>query len=211
MEEKTIETEVNLLGLSEEEVNERIAAGKINGDFNVPTKSIKHIVRSNVLTFFNLLNVVLAATVIFAGVVSGDFFSSAKNCLFMGVIFCNTGIGIFQEVRAKKTIDRLSLISAPKAHVLRDGTECEIAVSQIVTDDLTVLSAGRQICADSVIVEGECELNESLITGESDPVSKHVGDELLSGSLLSAAMPKQKLYGSVRTILQIKSQAAQNT
>lgn len=163
-------------GLTKAQVDERIEKGLINGDFNVPSKSIKQIFKDNCLTFFNFLNVVLAAMVIAVG--------SFKNCLFLGVILCNTAIGIFQEIRSKRAVDRLALISAPNATVLRDGKEETIAVKDIVKDDLMVLNAGRQICADCVVVEGECEVNESLITGESDPITKKVGDEVLSGSFV---------------------------
>lgn len=163
-------------GLTEQEVAERIQKGLVNGDINVPTKSIKQIIRTNLVTFFNILNASLAVCILLVG--------SYKNLLFMGTIIFNTLIGIFQEIRSKLIIDRLTLISAPKAHVIRDGKQCEIPVSQLVMDDITLLSAGRQVCADSVIVDGECEVNESLITGESDPVTKKTGDTLLSGSFI---------------------------
>lgn len=193
MTENTTTEKTILSGLTDEEVAQRRADGRVNGNSNIPTKTIKQIIRTNVLTFFNLLNVVLAACVIGAGIYSGDFFASVKNCLFMGVIICNTGIGIFQEVRAKRVVDKLSLISAPKAHVIRGGEEREIAVADIVLDDMTTLSAGGQVCADSVVVSGECELNESLITGESDPVYKKAGDEILSGSFVVCGDVKAKV------------------
>ena len=134
------------------------------------------IVRDNTLTFFNFLNIVLAAIVL--------IFGEIKNAMFIGVILCNTGIGIVQEIRAKRTIDRLTLISAPKAHVIRDGSEKEILNSQIVEGDLVVFRSGMQASADCEIVQGECEVNESLITGESDPVYKKPGDKILSGSFI---------------------------
>ncbi len=164
------------MGLSAQQVRERAADGRINGDFNIPSKSIKQIFIDNCFTFFNFINVVLAAFVVAVG--------SLKNCLFLGVIICNTAIGIFQEIRSKRAVDRLSLISAPKATVLRDGKQEIIPVSEVVLDELMLLDAGSQICADSVVRSGEIEVNESLITGESDPVTKREGDELLSGSFV---------------------------
>lgn len=163
-------------GLTKGEVIERCEKELVNGDFNLPSKSIKQIWKDNCLTFFNLINIVLAAFVIAVG--------SFKNCLFLGIIICNTAIGIFQEIRSKRAVDKLALISAPQVKVLRDGTEHIIEVRNIVMDDIMLLSAGMQICADCVIREGECEVNESLITGESDPVIKKTGDTLLSGSFV---------------------------
>lgn len=161
-------------GLSPEEAAKRAAEGRVNGSGEIKTKSITQIVRENTLTFFNFLNIVLAVLVL--------IFGNIKNAMFIGVIFCNTGIGIFQEIRAKRTIDRLTLISAPKAHVIRGGVETEIPNSEIVEGDLVVFRSGVQASADCEIVSGECEVNESLITGESDPIYKKAGDKILSGS-----------------------------
>ena len=163
-------------GLSHDEAELRIKRGQNNGSFNVKTKSVAQIFRDNIFTLFNLINVILAVFVALTG--------SYRNMLFMGVILANIAIGIFQEIRSKRTIDRLSLISAPKAHLMRGGEELTCAVSDIVMDDIMLLASGRQICADAVLCEGECEVDESLITGESDPVMKHIGDELLSGSFV---------------------------
>lgn len=172
-------------GLSKQQVADRIEKGFVNGDFNIPSKSIKQIFKDNCLTFFNFINVLLAAFVVAVG--------SFKNCLFLGVILCNTAIGIFQEIRSKRAVDRLALISAPKAAVLRDGKEGTIAVKDIVLDDIMLLSAGRQICSDCRVAYGECEVNESLITGESDPVMKKVGDEILSGSFVICGNAKAQV------------------
>ena len=161
-------------GLSKQEVLRRVADGKVNGEINVPSKSIKQIFIDNCFTFFNFINIVLAAFVIAVG--------SPKNALFLGVIICNTAIGIFQEIRSK--------LSAPKATVLRDGKEEVIPISEVVLGDVMLLSAGSQICADSKVAFGEIEVNESLITGESDPVTKRVGDELLSGSFVISGNAK---------------------
>lgn len=163
-------------GLTEAEVKERTARGQINADTNAKTKSVGEIIRSNMVTFFNLLNIILGALVIIVG--------SYRNALFLGVIFFNIAIGIFQELRAKRVIDKLSLISAPKAVIVRDGAEHEIGSSQIVLGDLMRLSAGKQVCSDCKVLSGECEVNESLITGESDPVLKRAGDEMMSGSFI---------------------------
>lgn len=163
-------------GLTAEQAAERVKQGLHNGDSGIKTKTEKQIILENTFTFFNLLNFVLAAAVILVG--------SPRNALFMGVIFSNIVIGSFQGIRAKRTIDKLSLISSPKAKVLRDGRKLNIRVEQIVLDDIMLLSAGNQICSDAVVAEGECEVNESLITGESDPILKRVGDHLLSGSFI---------------------------
>ena len=127
-------------GLSSEQVKKLAAEGKINGTPDTPTKSVGEIIRTNTLTFFNLVNVILGVLVLLTG--------SFKNCLFLGVIICNTVIGIFQEIRAKKVIDKLSLISAPKVTVLRDGQANELHSADIVLGDLMLLNTGRQVCAD---------------------------------------------------------------
>lgn len=163
-------------GLTSQQVNLRTQQGLHNENTGMKTKTEKQIILENTFTFFNLLNFILAAAVILVG--------SYQNALFMGVIFSNIVIGSFQGIRAKRTIDKLSLISAPKAGVLRDGQRLTIRVEQIVLDDVLVLSAGNQICSDALVVWGEVEVNESLITGESDPVTKKLGDALLSGSFI---------------------------
>lgn len=163
-------------GLTPQQAEERARQGLHNADTGIQTKTEGQILRENVFTFFNLLNFVLAAAVILVG--------SPRNALFLGVIFSNIVIGTFQGIRAKRTIDKLSLISSPKAAVVRGGRKLTIQVEQVVLDDILLLSAGNQICSDAVVVGGECEVNESLITGESDPVLKQVGDSLLSGSFV---------------------------
>lgn len=163
-------------GLTAREVSERVKNGQSNGSMDIKTKSIPRIFRDNIFTLFNLINVILAVLVALVG--------SWRNMLFMGVIVSNIAIGIFQEIRSKRVIDRLSIISAPKAHLIRDGSERILPVSEIVIDDIMLLASGRQVCADGVIINGECEADESLITGESDPVTKRRGDELLSGSFI---------------------------
>ena len=136
-------------GLTAAEVQERVTSGKVNGDQNVKTKSVAQILRENIVTFFNFVFIVLAVLICF-------FIDSGENILailgnfgFLILIIFNALVGIFQELRAKRTIDKLSLISAPKTIVIRDGEQTEIAVKDIVLDDIAVLASGSQICADS--------------------------------------------------------------
>lgn len=163
-------------GLTTSEALSRAAYGQSNGGAEIKTKSCARIICENIFTFFNLINAILAVMVIAVG--------SLRNALFMGVVICNTAIGIFQAIRAKRAIDRLSIITAPKARVIRDGEEKLIPVEEVVTDDIMVISAGVQVCADACVLEGECETDESLITGESDNIFKKAGDELYSGSFV---------------------------
>ncbi len=165
-------------GLSPEQVESRVRQGLVNGEEDIKTKTVGRIIRDNLLTPFNILNAVLAVLVLVVG--------SYKNLLFMGVIFSNILVGTVQEIRAKKTIDKLSLIAAPKAHVVRGGKKQELTVAQLVMDDILLLTAGNQVCADCVLVDGDCEVNEALITGESDAVQKKTGDHLLSGSFIGS-------------------------
>lgn len=165
------------LGLSTDEVELRLMAGLSNISDTGSSKSIPNIVRSNIFTFFNFLNFSMFAWLISVG-------ASITNVFFMGVITANITIGIIQEIRAKKTIDKLSLLSAPTAIVIRDSDEFEIAVHDVVIDDILFLSSGKQIPADSVVRQGSIEVNESLLTGESDPVIKKKGDTLYSGSFV---------------------------
>ena len=162
-------------GLTTEEVELRHMAGLNNITDSGSTKSLSNIVASNILTFFNFLNFAIAAWLISVG-------ASFTNLLFMGVITANITIGIIQEYRAKKMIDKLSLLSAPTAIVIRDGEDYEIAVHDVVIDEILFLNSGKQIPADAVVREGTIEVNESLLTGESDAIIKRKGDTLYSGS-----------------------------
>lgn len=164
------------IGLNDLQVNERLHAGYYNKESTLPTKSIGRIVRDNVCTLFNLINILLAAAVLYVG--------SYKNILFMGVVLCNIAIGILQEVRAKRTVDKLSIISAAKVKAIRNGCIREVEVNEIVLDDVLELQNGNQIPTDCIVLEGECDVNESLLTGESDAIHKKPGDTLLSGSFL---------------------------
>lgn len=171
-------------GLTVSQVKERTANGRSNGGFEIKTKSVFRIVCENVFTLFNLINLILAVMVFAVG--------SYRNALFMGVVICNIAIGIFQSIRAKRAIDKLSIISAPKARVIREGEEQIIPVGDVVLDDIMILSSGMQICADAVVLDGECETDESLITGESDAVFKKSGDELFSGSFVVSGRVKAR-------------------
>ncbi len=166
-------------GLSGEEVSAREEQGLVNQMDSSGIRSTGDIIRSHTLTYFNFLNLFLGAIVFMTG--------SYKNMLFLGVVICNTVIGIVQELRVKKLIDQLSVITAAKARVIRDGRIREIDVSQIVQDDIVTLSAGDQIVTDGPLVSsGVIEVNESMLTGESKPVSKKPGELLLSGSFVVA-------------------------
>ncbi|SHJ04546.1 HAD-IC family P-type ATPase [Parasporobacterium paucivorans] len=163
-------------GLSTEEVRDRQRRGLVNEESEIRTKSIKRIIADNLFTLFNLINAVLVVCIFWV--------HSYKNALFFGVVLWNAFIGIFQGVKAKRVIDKLSILSIPRVKVLRDGRDMDLEMHEIVMDDIMLLNAGNQIVADCIIVEGSCEVDESLLTGESIPVYKTEGEELLSGSFI---------------------------
>ena len=165
-----------ITGLTNKEIEERINSGKINHNTTIKTKSVKEIFRTNICTLFNFLNLFLAFLVFLVG--------SYKNLLFLGTILCNTLIGIIQELKSKKIIDKLSLIVSKKVTVIRNGENKFITPEQIVMDDLIKLMPGEQIVTDSIIKKGKIEVNESLITGEINPIQKNIGDTILSGSFV---------------------------
>ena len=167
-----------MTGLTNEEVQERIAQGQVNNNENPNTRTYKQIILENTLTFFNFLNLVLLVLVLLVG--------SYKNSMFVGIIFINTVIGIIQEIRAKKTIDKLAILTESKTVVLREGKKWKISTEKLVVDDLIFLKAGEQVPADAKILEGNLEVNESLLTGEADNLPKNQGDELFSGSFVTA-------------------------
>lgn len=167
-----------MTGLTDEQVNERIEQGKVNADENPNTRTYKQIVRENTLTFFNFLNLVLLVLVLLVG--------SYKNAFFVCIIIINTLIGIAQEIRAKKTIDKLAILTAKKSIVIREGKKWTVPTEELVLDDLVCLKTGDQVPADAKVLEGSVEVNESLLTGESDNLPKNVGDELFSGSFVTA-------------------------
>ena len=172
-------------GLTDEQVQTRISEGLVNNTGRGSTKTIFQIILSNVLTIFNLITFAVAAWLISVGAI--------KDLFFMVIVTTNVVVGIVQEIRAKITIDKLSLLSAPSAVVIRNGKQMEIPVNEIVLDDLLVLSAGKQVCADCILKEGGVEVNESLLTGESDALVKKVGSSLFSGSFVVSGNCKAKV------------------
>ncbi len=166
-------------GLTAAEVAERVAAGRTNAVELRTSRTVPEIVRSNVLTFFNGLLLALFLVTMATG--------RWQNGLFGGVIVANAAIGIVQEVRAKRTLDRLAVLNAPHARVVRDGVTAEIEVGDVVADELVALRAGDQVTADGVVLDSDgLEIDESLLTGESDPVAKSPGEEVRSGSIVVA-------------------------
>lgn len=163
-------------GLSAEQVKRRFAQGENNYKVESSTLSVPEIVRSNVCTYFNLVFAVIAVLLAIVGAWS--------DMLFLPIIVANTCIGIIQEVHSKKVLDKLSILNAPHAVVIRDGKRQEIPADQLVLDDIVEFSAGSQIPADAKVVSGELQVNESMITGESDEIEKREGDSLLSGSFV---------------------------
>lgn len=172
------ENHVTIRGLTSEEVRARVEAGKVNTASTVKTKSVKRIFYDNICTMFNLINVLLFVALLLVG--------SYKNMMFIGVVLLNTIIGIVQELRSKKSVDTLTILTESKLDVLRDGQVVQLSKDELVLDDIVILSRGNQVPADCVVVQGRCKANESLLTGESDLIVKQEGDELLSGSFISA-------------------------
>lgn len=173
------------VGLTSEQVAARVAAGAVNESVASPTKTVGRIIRDNVCTYFNLIFALLAIALIAVG--------SFAQLTFLAVIVANTMIGIVQEINAKKTLDRLSIISEPTATAVRDGKEQKIPADKIVLDDIVIFSAGNQIGADASVAAGEIQVNESLVTGESDEITKRAGDKLLSGSFVVSGKCRAKI------------------
>ena len=165
-------------GLTSAEVAERVAQGKTNANTDVKTKSLGQILREHTLTLFNAVNLALAILV----AVTGQY----RNMTFMLVVVINLVIGVVQEVRAKQMVDKLSILTAKKVRVVRDGVEHEVSVDDLVLDDVFLLTHGDQVPADAVVLDGGPLMDESLLTGESNQIEKHVGDELYSGSFVVA-------------------------
>ena len=165
-------------GLTAAEVETRRAAGQTNQPPRSQTKTTGEIVRDNICTYFNLVFLVLAVMLALVG--------SWLNMGFLGIVLWNTLIGIVQQLRAKKTIDELTLVSARRVRCLRDGQWCEVLSDDLVRDDVVEFGAGDQIVADAVVLDGSAQANESLITGEARAVPKEAGGELRSGSFLMA-------------------------
>ena len=172
-------------GLSSAQAQDRMDAGWGNLPIDPPGKTVGQIIKSNVFTYFNMLFFVLAAFVL--------VFGTWQNAMFLGVVFANIAIGIVQELRSKRTLDKLTLLTAPHGFVIRDGRQRKIPTSEMVRDDIVVFSAGSQIYADAVVVSGECSANEALITGEADEIKKTPGSELLSGSFVVSGECRARL------------------
>ena len=168
-------------GLTSAQVRERMEGGWANLPVEPAGKTTKQIIRSNVFTYFNMLFIFLALCVAAVGFIEPEQF---VHIGFMGVIIINTVIGIVQELRSKKTLEKLNVLAAPQGRVIRDGAEKTIATDLLVRDDIVIFSGGNQIYADAEVISGECSVNEALITGEADEIKKRPGDRLLSGSFL---------------------------
>lgn len=163
-------------GLTPAQAMERMEKGWNNAPVDPPSKSVQEIITSNLFTYFNLIFGIIAALLIFVG--------AFRDLTFLPVIIGNTLVGIIQEIRSKKVLDNLNVLNAPKATVIRGGKKQVLPTNQVVLDDVAVFSAGNQICADAIVLDGEVQVNESLLTGESDEITKKAGDSLMSGSFI---------------------------
>ncbi|MDR1364726.1 MAG: HAD-IC family P-type ATPase [Oscillospiraceae bacterium] len=163
-------------GLTHKQVENRLEEGFANVKTNDSKRTVSQIIKNNVYTLFNFINLILAIAILWTG--------SYRNLLFMGVVICNAIIGIFQEIRAKMIIEHLNLIFSNNVTLIREGKVCKTEIQKVVLDDIICYSSGTQIVAESIIREGNCEVNESLLTGEPDLVLKKIGDTLLSGSYI---------------------------
>lgn len=164
------------VGLNPEQIRIREENGWTNDEVAPPGLTTKEIVHNNIFTYFNLIFLILAILLCLVG--------SFRNLTFLPVIICNTLIGIIQEIRSKKVLDKLSVLNAPKATVMREGKLQTIPAEKAVLDDVVKFQAGNQICADATVIDGEVQVNESLLTGESDEITKKPGDTLMSGSFV---------------------------
>lgn len=173
---RTKEVHSTIKGLTKEEVAKRVEQGLTNQTDISTDKTTKEIILSNTLTYFNLIFLVITVLLILVG--------SFRNLTFLPIIIGNTLIGIVQEIRAKRTLEKMSILNAPHADVIRDGKLQQILSEELVKDDVILLTAGKQICADAVVIEGNVQVNESLLTGEADEVEKTSGSPLLSGSFV---------------------------
>lgn len=165
-------------GLTQQQIDQRKNEGLINDNQKQYSKTYRQIFLNNIFTFFNILCIIVAIALIYV--------KEYKNLTFLFILLCNTVIGIFQEIKAKKTIDKLSIVTAPTATVIREGVTKELPVKELVLDDIIKFKNGKQIAADCIVVEGEIDVNESLLTGESVAVKKGPGDTLYAGSFITA-------------------------
>lgn len=172
-------------GLTSEQIEQRKKENLVNQDTSVPTKSIKQIIKDNFVTLFNIINLVLAIAIFAVG--------SYKNMFFLGIVILNTAISTVQEIHSKKVIDKLAILASHKQKVVREGKVQEIAIDEMVLDDIVLLETGNQVVVDSILQEGEIEVDESFITGETDTVLKKKGEMLLSGSFVSSGRAKARV------------------
>ncbi len=163
-------------GLTSRQVEEHKLHGWTNITVDPPAKTVEEIVRDNVFTYFNLIFAILALLLCIVG--------SFRNLTFLPLIIANTCIGIVQEIRAKRVLEKMSMLNAPHARVVRDGKVSQVDSEELVIDDIVIFGAGNQICADAVVLAGEVQVNESLLTGEADEITKRKGDRLMSGSFV---------------------------
>lgn len=172
-------------GLTSQQVQEHRLHGWTNVAVNPPAKTTKDIIRENTFTYFNLIFAVLGVLLCLVG--------SFRNLTFLPVVIINTLIGIIQEVRAKNVLEKLNMLHAPHAKVVRDGKLFRVDAEELVIDDIVVFRAGDQICADAIVEAGEVQVNESLLTGESDEITKRKGDHLMSGSFVVSGQCHSRL------------------
>lgn len=194
-------------GLTAQQVQEHRMHGWTNQPVDPPSKTTKEIIQENVFTYFNLIFLVLAVLLCLVG--------SFRDLTFLPVIVLNTLIGIIQETRAKKVLDNLTMLNAPHAMVIRDGKKSQINAEDLVVDDIVIFEAGNQVCADSEVCAGEVQVNESLLTGESDEITKRKGDQLMSGSFIVSGQCHARLdkvgADSYISRLTLEAKAMQNT
>ena len=172
-------------GLTSRQVEEHKRDGWTNVAVDPPAQTTKEIIHQNVFTYFNLIFLVLAILLCLVG--------SFRNLTFLPVIIFNTLIGIVQEIRAKNVLEKLNMLNAPHANVVRGGKISRVASEELVLDDIVIFKAGNQVCADAEVVDGNVQVNESLLTGESDEITKRPGDHLMSGSFIVAGECRARL------------------
>lgn len=194
-------------GLTAQQVQEHRMHGWTNQPVDPPSKTTKEIIQENVFTYFNLIFLVLAVLLCLVG--------SFRDLTFLPVIVLNTLIGIIQETRAKKVLDNLTMLNAPHAMVIRDGKKSQINAEDLVIDDIVIFEAGNQVCADAEVCAGEVQVNESLLTGELDEITKRKGDQLMSGSFIVSGQCHARLdkvgADSYISRLTLEAKAMQNT
>lgn len=194
-------------GLTAQQVQEHRMHGWTNQPVDPPSKTTKEVIQENVFTYFNLIFLVLAVLLCLVG--------SFRDLTFLPVIVLNTLIGIIQETRAKKVLDNLTMLNAPHAMVIRDGKKSQINAEDLVVDDIVIFEAGNQVCADAEVCAGEVQVNESLLTGESDEITKRKGDQLMSGSFIVSGQCHARLdkvgADSYISRLTLEAKAMQNT